>query len=78
MLATPEAVPLASDIPYTIDAPFLERADTLVNTWRADGEGVEDLLRIGAYGGDDEASGFGRLLRPVKGLFGRHTHQRPR
>ena len=72
LLATPEAVPLASDIPYTIDPPFLEHADTLVNGWRGEGEALDSgLLRVDAYAGDDEGSGLSRLFRPVKGLFGR-------
>ena len=63
LLASRQAIPSATDVPYNMDAPFVEKANRLADIWRSGGEDVNKLLaRVdGTRGGGAQAGWLGRI-----------------
>lgn len=66
LLASRQAIPLASDVPYNMDPAFVERANALAASWRGGSLDVQELLtRANGMGAGRTGGWLGRL----RGLF---------
>jgi hypothetical protein len=68
LLASRQAIPCVTDVPYNVDAPFVEKANRLAEAWR---NGVEDVSGLLAQvdGTGDGGARPGWLGR-IRTIFG--------
>ena len=70
LLASRQAVPFATDVPYNMDEAFVERANRMVAAWRSGGLEAGSLIAQ-ADGTAAPRGALARVFHTIRGLVSR-------